>query len=170
MLVNFYNLSVLITNNKIKNIKLIIIYNKKRFIIFNTLYTKYLKNSNSLYINNPITGFPGLKLITLFQFFCSWASIFTKKIKFKGKGYKIIKRLNTLKLNFNHSHVLYFIIFNLLNKRLAKQKHLFAYKNKNKLEINLNTITKVRLINIFTKRGLRCTSQKIFKKIGKRSI
>lgn len=53
--------------------------------------------------------------------------------------------------------------------KFSKQKYTFIYKNFTILNNILIKIYNIRPLNLFTKRGIRFTQQKVFKKIGKRT-
>lgn len=59
--------------------------------------------------------------------------------------------------------------FKILFQRMAKQKYIFISKNYKYLSQLIQYIYKIRPFNIFTKRGIRLSQQKIYKKIGKRT-
>jgi ribosomal protein L6P/L9E len=100
----------------------------------------------------------------------NWLTTFNFKIKFSGKGYKLIKQSNCFNLYVNTSHKQWFFFFKTISIKLHKQKYLFLNKNYSKLLYVFMNFIKVRPINIFTKRGLRGSKQKILKKVGKRSV
>lgn len=160
---------IIITNNKITNNKIIILFNNERFILIQINSIKILNNSNILIIN--FKNFISLNTNnnTLNHYLYSLNNFFIKKIKFTGKGYKILKNKNYLCLIFNHSHLTWFIYFNIICYRLRKQKYIFIYKNFFKLNEIVTKIYNIRPINVYTRRGIRLTKQKIYKKIGKRT-
>lgn len=89
------------------------------------------------------------------------------KIKFAGKGYKIRKRsLHSMVLVFNKAHMTIIWWRNILLKKIKKNKFYVKLTAKNHQFIN--TITGVRRINIFTKKGMRISRQVLFKKKGKK--
>jgi hypothetical protein len=71
-------------------------------------------------------------------------------------------------LIFNHSHITWFIFFNIILRKLTKQKVIFMYKDRLFLMSYLKQLYNIRPINLFTKRGLRFSKQFILKKTGKR--
>ena len=94
---------------------------------------------------------------------------FKKKIKFIGKSYKIKKRINKFFFKFNKSHIEIFNYKNFFFKKIKKNKIIL--KSNNFIKINLLTkkIINIRKINIFNRRGLRCSREHIYKKIGKKT-
>ena len=98
-----------------------------------------------------------------------WLIIFNFKVKFSGKGYKLIKQSNCLNLYLNTSHKQWVFFFETISIKLHKQKFLFLNKNFNKLLFILVDLIKTRPINIYTKRGLRSNKQRVLRKVGKRS-
>lgn len=107
--------------------------------------------------------------IFFFNLIYSLSHVFIKKITFKGKGYKLLKKKHVLYFFLNHAHITWSFFFNIICKKLLKYKYIYIYKNINKLLQILHKIIQIRFLNIFTKRGLRFSKQKVFKKIGKRT-
>lgn len=103
------------------------------------------------------------------MFISKWGCMSSTKIKFSGKGYKLVKQDSCFSLFFNTSHTQWLLLFRTLSLKLTKQKYLFLGKNSAKLGGMINFFMKTRLVNIYTKRGLRCSKQKILKKVGKRN-
>lgn len=163
--INFLILKHLIYNNNY----ILIIYNKKNYIILITLTLIFFKKSNTLLINSNNSISLSFANNYLSNFINTWNIFFLKKIKFKGKGYKVVKNKNFLYLIFNHAHLTWFIFFNIICYRLRKQKYIFIYKNFKLLNQIAKNIYNIRPINIFTRRGIRLSKQKIFNKIGKRT-
>lgn len=85
--------------------KYIFIYTYGRYISFYNRSINFYKLSNTVLINynNCLSGCVVNNYLTNYLY--DWESVFIKKIKFKGKGYKIIKTKNTLYLVFNRSHI-----------------------------------------------------------------
>lgn len=94
-----------------------------------------------------------------------------KKIKFTGKGYKIkkIKKKKSFKLYFGKAHYTYIFSGGLNLKRLTKYKLLMVNNNRKRLNKIANNLCNVRLINKFTKRGLRLSKHFILKRPGKKT-
>lgn len=128
------------------------IKNKSNFIVLNWNYL----------INNSLNS-------TLSCYINSCCNFFFKKISFKGKGYKIVKKKNFLVLNFNHSHITFIIFFKTIVIKLTKHKYALLLKNLNLLSYSTSLIKKIRPINIYTRRGIKLSKQKVYKKIGKRT-
>jgi len=80
--------------------KIVIIHNKNwvKSIILKSLTKKPYSILTSL--ETPKT----LNNVKLINFFSNWYTLSNKKIKFSGKGYKIIKRGANLNLSLNTSH------------------------------------------------------------------
>jgi hypothetical protein len=98
-------------------------------------------------------------------------TFYYKKIRFKGKGYKIkkTKKKKSFKLYFGHSHKNYIFSGGLILKKLSKYRLLLLTNNKKCLNKVTKLITNIKIINRYTKRGLRCTKQFILKRPGKKS-
>ena len=90
------------------------------------------------------------------------------KLKFTGKGYYIYKNLrNTVAPQFGYSHRLYIYSFFSYIKFLTKTKLiLFGLVKGDLLKVSFKIKSK-RSINVFTGRGVRFSSQVIYKKTGK---
>jgi ribosomal protein L6P/L9E len=109
------------------------------------------------------------KLLNNFLF--NFKRLWHVKIKFTGKGFKIKrkKKKKSIKFYFYYSHV------NVIMLRCSKLRHrkknrmIIKTWNKNNIGVTLRKILKIKKLNIFTKRGLRCSKQIIFKKTGKKS-
>jgi len=110
----------------------------------------------------------GLFLYITF-FFKNWTNLFFQKIRFKGKGYKIRKRKKAIQFFFGRSHLTSIWFKGVCIKRLHKYKLFVAVTNNYKLYLIHRFIDSIRKLNIYTKRGLRLSRQKIFKKTGKKS-
>ncbi len=110
------------------------------------------------------------KLNNLFK---SFEKFFFKKIKFKGKGFRVRfkKKNKMLRMMFGHSHINVFFINNkkIKIKRLGKYKYFLKSNDQQKLNKIAKKICKVKPINMYTKRGIRLGKQIIFKRKGKKS-
>lgn len=146
----------------------LVLCNNTKYITLVVNSIKIYKESQTILVND--NNFVSLLTVDNFltNYIYVWDLFFLKKIKFKGKGYKIWKHKNVLFLIFNHSHITWFISFNILFRKLSKQKFIFMYKNYFYLQKNLFNICNIRPINLFTKRGIRLSKQLVLKKTGKR--
>jgi len=91
-----------------------------------------------------------------------------QKIKFLGKGYKI-KKISTNMFNFifNRAHKTFLFFKNNIFKKIKKKKIHLKFSSQ-KLSTNLlTTIKNIRLINHYTRRGLRLSRLLIYKRKGK---
>lgn len=93
------------------------------------------------------------------------------KVKFMGKGFKIKKKRKTrsIKFYFYYSHINVIILKKAKMKQKKKNKFIIKTPNKNTLIKTHLMITKIRPLNIYTKRGIRISKQLVFKKTGKKS-
>lgn len=163
-----YNYSVILIK---KNKNYIYIYNK---IFYFTIVTKFNinieENTNSIIIENfDSRKKKELEKKIIGTFIKTWSVYFFQKIKFTGKGYKIKKKKKSIKFFFGRSH-LTTIFFKKINiRRLTKYKLFFFTKKYETVKFINSLINKIRKINIYTKRGLRFSRQKIYKKTGKKS-
>lgn len=161
---------------KKKNSVLLIFYNNENKLKFPTnsnIGTWYFDNAgNSLMFFNKTIHTHWSKLVNkfnlqMFLFDC----IFFEKIKFNGKGFKITfkKKTKLMRFMFGHSHIKLIFLKKMKIRRINKYKYILKSKNKNKLKQTSLLISRVRKLNIFTKRGLRITRQFVFKRKGKKS-
>lgn len=156
--------NMIVLYNKFKKIKLPLNKNKETWSFDS-------ENKSIVGIGNSINYQWGkiMNLINhkMFIFEC----MFFEKINFKGKGFKLTskKKTNYLHFLFGHSHMKVIFLKKIKMKRLSKYKYIFWSKIKNKLHRSVKLISNVRPLNIFTKRGLRCSRQIVFKRKGKKS-
>jgi len=150
----------------------IYIYNNIYFIFFNAnKYKFYFKKIlNIIEINTNIKKNAQQLSKYLNNFLFSWNYIFSKKIIFSGKGFKIRKKKNFLFLFFNRSHASLLICNNMIIKKIQKNKILFFFKNNMLYNNILKNIVSIRPANIYTKRGLRLSRQTIWKRKGKGGV
>lgn len=168
ILLENYNLIILKNKNK-PNIIYTCIYNKNFLIMIKDT----LKNNKKFIINNKnYINFSILLNLTkyfskdLFSFLNQFYKYKYFKVRFVGKGYKIKKKKKIFFLLFNRSHRTRIWWRHIFFKKFKKYKmYLKGTYFCNALSHNL---LKIRKINIFTKKGLRLTRQKKFKKKGKK--
>lgn len=163
-----YNYNLLLIN---KNNTYIYIYNK---IFYFTIITKFYvfveENSNAIIIENfDSKKKKELEKKIVETFIKTWNVYFFQKIKFTGKGYKIKKKKKSIKFFFGRSHLTTIFFKKISIRRLTKYKLFFFTKKYETVKFINSLIKKIRKINIYTKRGLRFSRQKIYKKTGKKS-
>jgi len=95
---------------------------------------------------------------------------FFKKIKFKGKGFrlKIKKQKKICKFLFGHSHTMLTYIKNIKIQKCTKYKFNLKSVNKINLQLLISNIIGVRPNNVYTNRGIREGRQIIFRRKGKK--
>ena len=93
---------LILKNNKYK---FIFIYNNYKYFFMKIRSLILYRQSNTIVVNNksPESIYINSSFLTIYFYLLDL--FFLKKIKFKGKGYKILKRRNIIFLNFNHSHI-----------------------------------------------------------------
>lgn len=91
------------------------------------------------------------------------------KVRFSGKGYKLVKYAKRVALYLNTSHTQWLFLFKSMIFKIQKQKYLIINLHKKELSNVSRNLVSARPLNIYTKRGLRASRQDVFKKIGKRS-
>lgn len=96
----------------------------------------------------------------------SYSNFFFKKIKFKGKGFrlKLKKQRKIFKFLFGHSHLVLTLIKNIKLYKCGKYKFLFKMSNRSKLNLIIKKIIQIKKNNIYTNRGLRESRQYLFKR------
>ena len=156
-----------------RNVYITKIYNSTYFFF---LIIPLINVTISFNKNLSVLDITGYKLNSYFLFYLRYVSIyifhfiifFFKKIKFKGKGYYIYKSLrNTITPQFGYSHRIYIYSYFNFIKFLTKTKLLIFGLNKSDILLNSYKLKSKRPINIFTSRGVRFTSEIIYKKTGK---
>lgn len=164
-----------ITILKKKNLIYLYIYNNNFFFFFkvkncNRLFVEKSTKCVSLTLNNTSSLNMTLnKYINDLLF--SWNNFFFKKIKFIGKGYRIkkFKKKRIIKLKFNRSHINILRSGNNIIKKIRKTKILVANTHREELTKTSQTITNVRPVNLYTKRGLQIKRCVNYRKMSKKS-
>jgi hypothetical protein len=154
-----------ICRNRQTDKHILLIYNE--FYLKILTFQKFYQKKYNLYFQ--ISANTVNQSSQLNDFLVKWHSYPTNKIKFSGKGYKIIKNQFCLNLSLNTSHNQWAFFFKTLPIKIHKQRFLFFNKNTLELKHILTLLVNARLVNIYTKRGLRLGRQQIMKKVGKRS-
>lgn len=145
--------------------------NKKIKLNFNINQINYDMEINALKINIKKPSLILKKSINLInKILFSFEDYFFKKIKFKGKGFRlrIKKRKKAIKFLFGHSHLNILFLKNVKLKKSGKYK--FVIKNSQSEQLNKisKKICLIKPINVFTNRGIRQHRQIIFKRKGKK--
>lgn len=160
-----------------KNFKFIVL-NNNYIYIYNTTYFFIIKINSNFYYNQflSILCINSLKLFynfknknTINNFLFLWDNFVFNKNYFEGKGFKIKKIDNNLFFNFNHSHLKLLISQKSILKKIQKHKILFFTKNINYLKKLKFSITEIKKISCYTKRGIRNSKQIVFFKKVKSS-
>jgi hypothetical protein len=104
-------------------------------------------------------------------FLYSWSFYFYQKIKFTGKGYRITfrKRRKKITFFFGHSHITMILFRTVLLWQPHKYKFVIVKNSLKKLVWLNKLITKIKPMNMYTRRGIRNSRQIIFKRKGKKS-
>jgi len=144
--------------------------NKKNYIINNTsnVFNFFLSFNKTLHINKNNFINTQKILSFLLKYKLKWNF---KKIKYRGKGFKV-KKFNklckiTFRLGKSHWTKLLYNNLYLIVRRTKKNTYCFI-SIKNKIFIGFKKIiVKIKGINRYTKRGLRLTRQFIKKRFGK---
>jgi len=161
------NLNFLVLVNKY-----LYIYNSNHFIMININFFSIYYNQYLQVINLKKTNTLNLKYNKNFlnMFLFSWENFFFSKLYFIGKGFKLKKLSNNTYLNFNYSHTNLIINQKNIIKKIQKNKLLIFGKNLNNFKQTVNYILNIKILNKYTKRGLRATKQIVYKKKSKGNI
>lgn len=162
-----YKINFLIYKNTIKRKNYLLIYSQNNYLFICLPNIQYNYYSN--FINFEKNTQPQNTLNIISKYIYNYNNLYIKKIQFKGKGYKITKKKKFLILTFNHSHLIWMLLFNTLCVKVSKYKYLLILKNYLYLKNFVQSIINIRLVSIYTKRGIKLAKQKVFKKIGKRT-
>lgn len=146
---------------KLKYTKFLFTVDSHRITTLTDNYNKLTLTKNLININ-ILSLWDAIKIIIL---------PYWTRIAFKGKGFRMRKFKNSRKLTFNfgHSHWtkirlrIYFILF----KRKRRQSQFFFCYYKLLFNHLCNLIKHLRVINKYTKRGLRLKKQGIIRRFGK---
>jgi len=138
----------------------------------NNVYVDETTNTIKTWSTNPLLH-KNLNEFLLFVFMLALTSYFIKKLKYKGKIFKIIrKRRKLFRFRFGKTKKLrqwIKITSSKIKKRKKKLKMFFFSANKKKLASDLTKARSLRPWNLYTQRGIRLGKQTIFKKVGKKS-
>jgi len=87
-----------------------------------------------------------------------------EKIKFAGKGYRVVlkKRRKRMKFKFGHSHKKLIFFKNIKIKKYHKYKFTLISNNVKSVIKTAIMVCNVKLINLYTKRGIRRSRQIVF--------
>jgi len=106
-------------------------------------------------------------LYSLATMFIETTTIQSTTIKFKGKGFKLIKNSTSLSLKFNFAHPQLFVPIKTITLKTGKNKIMFLNADTKKLTTSSLTLLKIRPTNIYTKNGLRLKRQILYRRKGK---
>lgn len=141
-----------------------------------------LKNNTFIYYMSTNTWFDNFnkistgkvhykyKSVYLFRYLCSNFIVVWARIVFKGKGFRIRNFQKELKLtlNFGHSHwdrIKFYKFWFFWKKR--RQNHLILTYNNDFFREFYILFPYIKLLNRYTKRGLRLKKQPIVRRFGK---
>jgi ribosomal protein L6P/L9E len=159
---------------KIKNTIKLIAFNEKKTI---KSYIDIKNNSlhldsenNILHINNTKTTEVVKWSNILNSLFFTFNHYFFKKIKFKGKGFrlKLKKQKKICKFLFGHSHLMVVYIKNMRIHKCTKYKFNLKSVNKNYLQKVSEMMLNIKPNNVYTNRGIREGRQLILRRKGKK--
>jgi ribosomal protein L6P/L9E len=89
---------------------------------------------------------------------------------FLGKGFKLRKLNKKIQLNFNYSHIQIIINNKIILKKIQKNTILLFSNNIQKLNDFSSLLLNIRVVNAYTKRGLRLSKGIILKRQNKRNL
>jgi ribosomal protein L6P/L9E len=151
----------------------IIIYDETYFYkIFKNIYKNEIKIDKELNTIEVINKYILNKNnnINLNNFLKGLNYYFFKKIKFKGKGYKIrfYEDGKLINFHFGSSHKTIIQYKNIKLIILGKYKFILLNSNKFLLNKTVRKTLNIKKINIYTLRGLRLAKQVVLKRTGKK--
>lgn len=161
----------MITNYFIpQNFTTTILKKKKTYIYLSDNFVKLIFPSfSSLTFNkflNTLT-FNNYSWYNLKKFFIHYSILNLEVIKFKGKGFKLTKKNNTLNFLFNFSHIMYFVNNKNILKKINKNKFILISANFKNFQKTVSNLINLRYINTYNLNGLRLKRQIIYKRKGK---
>jgi len=175
-------ITVLLTNKN--NLTIITHKNKNKIYIYGSnFYFLLTLTHDAEYFFEKYTGFLIIKFykintflelfnVKLNNLLYGWNNFYFKKLKFTGKGYKIVKSVKkkNIKFLFNKAHFTFLAYKKLLIKRIKKTKFILQGANLKKL-LKFSILSKnVRSINLYTLRGIRFSRSLIYKKASKKGV
>lgn len=88
----------------------------------------------------------------------------------KGIGFKVLSSSNILFFKLNYSHYIYYVLPLEMKVKVKKKNKLlkFSFFQEHSSRNVLNKLSKFRLTNIYTQKGIFKRNQEIYKKEGKK--
>ncbi len=144
------------------------------FKLHNLLVSTYkFRNNFKLVIPSNLTYCKD-NYINIFQlnvFILKSLSLHWIRVIFKGKGFRLrkFKQFNKLTFNFGHSHwtKIGLGMADFFFKKIRRQNYICLIKKYSQLKLFKKTIKFIKLLNVYTKRGLRLKKQFIRRRFGK---
>lgn len=170
--INVVMLKNIKNENYSENVNLFL-YNKDKKILMSLNKKKFWfdNETNSLSFKKKFLNYEEKKNINkITNFMKSLDLYFYSKIKFKGKGFRIrfFKKIRFVKFFFGKSHRSQIFYKKIIVKRINKYKFIMKNINKGVLIKNKKITVKIRPVNLYTLRGIRCSRQMIGKRKGKK--
>lgn len=163
------NLGVTIIKHNDEKIYLIDGDEQYMFFKLNYKYTIFDDVQAITFYKNKLDSYIKLNEVLTSRYLKSWETYFFQKIKFKGKGYRIRKTQKLIKFFFWFSHINLVRVIGCRLHKIGKYKFVLLSSNYAVLTKAAINISRIRNINLFTKRGLRLARQVVFKRKGKKS-
>lgn len=123
---------------------------------------------------NPTIGCISLKTLTrnhhldeLSRLVQSCSTVNTSVVKFKGKGFKLVKKSGGFDFLFNFSHLKYLAPRTTILKKLTKNKLVLINWRANYLQQFQTNLVNVRAIDLYSANGWRLKRQIIYRRKGK---
>lgn len=167
--------NIITGGNSIKNLSKCFKFNTGILSVYSVRGGTFILGVNSpLYdnFNSIITGKATrhVKSVYLFKFFLYSFIVVWARIIFKGKGFRIRNFQKDLKLtlNFGHSHwdrvkfYRYWFFW-----KIKRQNYLIVAYSDVYFHLFLSIFPNIKLLNRYTKRGLRLKRQAIIRRFGK---
>lgn len=139
----------------------------------NLYIVEHFLNSNFKLITfvNYLYSFNSVGLVKLNRFFLKSWSIHWVRVAFRGKGFRLrkFKKVNKLTFNFGHSHWSKMLLDSseFFFKKIKRQNYMCLLRGYKIAKFFKKEIKFIKLLNSYTKRGLRLRKQFIRRRFGK---
>ncbi len=124
----------------------------------------FMLNYRQKYYKNKVSCYK------LKKYFIHTYVIFFFRIIWRGKAYRVrfFKKYNKFTFNFGHSHwnkLIYSQEYTFT--KLGRQNYIIIFKTRAQINYVINTFNKLRVMNKYTKRGIRIKQSPYIRRFGK---
>lgn len=133
---------------------------------------KNIDNIEFFWLNRKIFDFvPTTSFIKLKKYFAHTFVIFFLRIMWRGKAYRVrfFKKHSKFTLNFGHSHWCKLIYDNYFFEffKIKRQNYLILFSERSDILFVKNFFNSIRVLNKYTKRGIKVRQTPYIKRFGK---